>query len=322
MNASTPETETYDKTVTQKPASEVPRFAPKETPKPPAGDIDTSTEELAELPESSQEAQLTFGPTLAFQLNLEGREESNQAGQIFLGLAAGAPQTNPTYLLSFLINIGSDGRHEGLSLSGLEIGKSYTAYIKGTAQIATASAFTVKPAFNNLGTLKLLSGDLNEDNVINSADFAIAKNALGSNPNSSNWNTNVDINKDNVINIFDIAFIVKNLNQTGAGGSWGSTPPTKTATSSASLRTNRPVGSSHCHPGEATTSKGGSLQNDSNCVSSFGSIGVDLDSVVIQTPKPTPKPTPSTQSQKYRPQQSDSIVVPAEDGDWVFLPKN
>lgn len=292
LKASAPPSQEYDRTVTSNTAREVPRFAPEATPKTPAGDINQNTADLSNLPESSQTAQLTFGPTLSFKVNLEGRPKDNQSGQVFLGLAAGAPQINPKYLLSFLINIGSDGKYEGLSLSGLELGKSYTAYIKGTAQIATASAFTVKPAFNDLGNLNLLSGDLNEDNVINSADYAITKAAIGTTPTSTNWNANIDINKDNLVNIFDVSFIVKNLNQTGGGGAWGSTPPTKsaTATSSASLKTQ----------------------------TSLGSIGVDFDSIIIK-----PSPSPSLTPQPLTPKDPQApLVVPAEDGDWVFLPRN
>lgn len=295
LKAATPPSQEYDRTVTTNTAQEVPRFKPEGTPKPPAGDINSDTSDLSNIPESESTAQLTFGPTLAFDLNLQGRPSNDQSGQVFLGLAAGAPQINPTYLLSFLINIGADGAYQGLSLSGLEIGQNYTAYIKGTAQIATTSAFTVKPAFNDLGGLNLLSGDLNEDNVINSADYAISKAAIGTTPTSSNWNANIDINKDNLVNIFDVSFVVKNLNQTGGGGPWGSTPPTQMASQSASLKTQ----------------------------SSFGNIGVDINSVVIQpkpvviNPTPTPLPEPKLNTNPQAP-----LVVPAEDGDWVFLPRN
>lgn len=317
LKASTPPSQQYNQTVTSNTAKEVPRFAPKGSPKPPAGDINSNTSELSDIPESSQTAQLSFGPTLAFDLNLEGRPANNQAGQVFLGIAAGAVQINPTYLLSFLINIGSDGAYHGLSLSGLEIGQNYTAYIKGTAQIATSSAFTVKPAFNNLGGLNLVSGDLNEDNMINSADYAISKAAIGTTPASSNWNANIDINKDNLVNVFDVSFIVKNLNQTGAGGAWGSTPPSQLASQSASLN--------NCHPELVSGSNQIPKQVRNDSCASLGNIGVDINSVIIQPkPKvvnPTPSPSPLPEPKLNKDPQSP-LVVPAEDGDWVFLPRN
>lgn len=169
----------------------------------------------------------TFGPTLSFKVSLEGRPTNNQTAKIFIGIATGSPTTNPTYLLSFTVDLPSSGAFSGLSLAGLTAGDTYTAYIKGPAQIATSSAFVMNSAVSNLNSgesVTLLTGDLNDDNIINSADFTILRNVYGSTPASENWNANADFNLDSVVNTYDLAYIIKNMGQTGNSGTWVSTP--------------------------------------------------------------------------------------------------
>lgn len=215
----------------QKPSkTNAPVPTPKEVPaKPPV-------EELKELSEKgvapkkeeaspSPSAQVSFGPTLDFKISIEGRPKDKYQAKIFLGIASGQPQNNPSYLLSFLVNVPSSGDFKGLSIAGLTQGSTYTAYLKGPAQIASASAFTVRPTATNLGLFNLLTGDLNEDNNINSADYSIAKAALGITSSSQNWNQNIDFNLDNIVNNFDLGIITKNLGKIGASGIWVSPPP-------------------------------------------------------------------------------------------------
>lgn len=193
---------------------------------------------------SSPEIATSFGPTLSFKAALVGRPEGNQATRLFVGIVEGALTGNPKFLLSFTVDLPASGEYSNLSLAGLSPGSSYTALLKGSAQIATSSAFTMSPAVTNLNDgqpLNLTSGDLNDDNVVNSADYSIAKKTLGVASGSSNWNENVDFNKDGVINAFDLGFIVKNMGQVGASGAWTSPIP-KVASSSASL-TSPPIGS-------------------------------------------------------------------------------
>lgn len=165
------------------------------------------------------------GPNLAFKLNLQGRPSAKQSTQLFVGIAQGEVTAKPQYLLSFNINIPDSGTFSGLSLAGLSQFETYTAYLKGTSQIATSSAFMVKPTTTDIGTIQLLTGDVNEDNIINSADYSVVKSALGSIPGATNWNANLDFNLDNMINNFDIAYIFKNFGLTGASGPWYSRPP-------------------------------------------------------------------------------------------------
>ena len=173
-------------------------------------------------------AAVTFGPTLDFKLVLEGRPTDNQASKVFIGITSGQTTgAQQAYLLSFTVDLPPIGAYSGLSLAGLNVGSQYTAFIKPTAQIATSSAFIMSPAATKLNAgspINLLTGDLNEDNVINVADYNLAKAAYGSTPASSNWNEVADFNKDGVINNYDLAYITKNMGQTGKSGPWQSTP--------------------------------------------------------------------------------------------------
>lgn len=193
----------------------------------------------------------SFGPTLSLKAILEGRPKDKQATKLFVGIAEGTLTTNPKFLLSFTVDLPSSGQYSGLSLAGLNSGSQYTALLKGSAQIATSSAFTMSPTVTLLNSnqpLNILSGDLNDDNVINSADYSIAQKALGATPNSSKWNENADLNKDTIINAFDLAIISKNIGRVGSSGAWTSPIP-KTATPSAGLTTSPSIGGPQGSPG-------------------------------------------------------------------------
>ncbi len=188
----------------------------------------------------------SFGPTLSGKVTFEGRVGS-QSQPVFLGIASGQARTKPTYILTLSITTDSSGSFSNISLAGLTIGDVYTAYIKGPAQIDIASTFTVLPgdtALNNGQPLNLISGDLNEDNTINSADYTVALNAYGTSSGQPNFNSRADINGDGVVNSLDLSFISKNMGQTGASGVWYSTAPTPipTASPSALLISPPPIG--------------------------------------------------------------------------------
>lgn len=180
----------------------------------------------------------SFGPTLNLKVALEGRPAGNQKDKLFVGIVEGSQVgLNPKFLLSFTIDLPLSGEFSGLSLAGLTSGNSYSALLKGSAQIATASAFVMGPTVTNLNAgqaITLTTGDLNEDNSINSGDYSIIQKVNGSTPQSSNWNENADFNKDGIINIFDIAIITKNFGKIGDSGPWTSPIP-KEASKSAGL---------------------------------------------------------------------------------------
>lgn len=195
----------------------------------------------APLPSSSTTPSLasSYGPTFSFKTLLDGRPANNQATRMFVGIIEGSLTANPKFLLSFTVDLPASGEYSNISLAGLNPGSKYTALLKGSAQIATSSAFIMSPSISNLNggkPINLLSGDLNDDNVINSADYSIAQKALGATSSSLNWNENADLNKDGTVNAFDLSIIAKNMGIAGASGSWTSPLP-NVATTSANLTT-------------------------------------------------------------------------------------
>lgn len=193
----------------------------KEVPKDLPQDISAEDDESSGSTDEGLGAKVTFGPTMKFQIIIQGRPAGKQGvKKLFVGLATGSPTTNPQYLLTFEVPVPDTGIYEGMSLAGLTIGNTYTAYLKAPAQIATSSAFVVRPNVTDLNSglpLKLLSGDLNEDNAVNASDVTIAKSYLGKITSSVGWNENIDLNLDGRVNTIDLAIILSNINRTGAG---------------------------------------------------------------------------------------------------------
>lgn len=200
-----------------------------------SAELDATPAPESELEESPTIA-TSFGPTLSLSAILEGRPEGSQSTKLFVGIMEGALTSNPKFLLSFSVNLPSNGKYTNLSLAGLSSGSTYTALLKGQAQIATSSSFIMSPTISNLNEgnpLNLLTGDLNEDNIVNTADYSIVQKAFGSTPNSSTWNELADFNKDSIINAFDLGFVIKNYGKSGSSGAW--TSPIPVATSSGGL---------------------------------------------------------------------------------------
>src|SRR3989344_1245748 len=172
-----------------------------ESPKPSSGSDDVTIA-------------TSFGPTLSLKAKLEGRPTSNQSTSLFIGISEGILSSNPKFLLSFTVDLPASGEYSNLSIAGLTPGSTYTALLKGSSQIATSSAFTMSPSVSKLASdesILLLTGDLNDDNLINSADYSLAKASYGTTTKSSKWNANIDFNIDGIINSLDLAYIVKNF---------------------------------------------------------------------------------------------------------------
>lgn len=191
------------------------------------------------LPSSSPAYSTSFGPTLSLKILIDGRPTNNQATKLFVGIVTGTNLQSPQYLLSFTVDVPASGQFDNISLAGLTIGNTYTAILKGDAQIATSSAFVMNPAVTNLNSgaaLAMLSGDLNQDNVINDLDQKIVQAALGQK------DVPADLNKDGIVNGIDLAILNKNLNKVGASGVWASTPKTTASENTPSVGS--PEGSS------------------------------------------------------------------------------
>lgn len=197
--------------------------------------VEETTSEPTSTPfDSSPTIASSYGPTLSLKTILEGRPQSNQAAKLFIGIIEGTLTTNPKFLLSFSVDLPASGEYSNLSLAGLAAGTQYTALLKGPAQIATSSAFVMTPTttiLNEGQPINMLSGDLNEDNSVTSADLSLAQSG----------NKLADFNQDGIINTFDIAIINKNMGKSGASGAWTSPLP-KVATPSGGLATQQQSG--------------------------------------------------------------------------------
>lgn len=216
---------------------EVPKDAPQSKLEKDVKEATASENPITVNPTSADNATLYLAPAIGFKIILQGRPESDQTSKVFLGIASGQPTTNPKYLLSFVLNVPASGIVKDFSLPGLDTGVSFTAYLKGPSQIATASAFVSRNAPIDLGTQSMLTGDVNDDNIINTSDQELLKSVLGTSTSSPKWNPIYDFNLDQRINTLDLVILTKNMGRIGASGPWMSGIPqaTKSATLSGSL---------------------------------------------------------------------------------------
>jgi len=85
-------------------------------------------------------------------------------------------------------------------------------YLSAVADPADAAQVSQKS--NSLGTITLLAGDLNQDNVINIFDLAMIASQLDTKDSAS------DLNADGVVNILDVAMIAGNFGIQGPQRDW------------------------------------------------------------------------------------------------------
>ena len=109
---------------------------------------------------------------------------------------------------------GSDGSFT--IADGASVVVSYPGYLSAASQTAalasTASANSVGAA--SLGSIVLLGGDVNGDNIINIFDLAYMAQHYGSKDRLS------DLNADNIVNINDLALAAGNYNRAGPLTNW------------------------------------------------------------------------------------------------------
>jgi hypothetical protein len=161
-------------------------------------------------------SEATPSSTLKMSAKMSDRAENNQSAKIFVGISEGEVQANPKYVLSFLAQSDSLGNFNGVSLNGLNIKSSYTAYIKGVSQLATTKQFLMNSGVNDLGNLTLIDGDVNNDNAIDQKDLQLVKQNLGKTTSSASFDPNADVNNDGTINGLDLSIVTQNLGKTSS----------------------------------------------------------------------------------------------------------
>lgn len=155
---------------------------------------------------------------LKLRVKMDERPVNNQATELFVGIGQGEAQANPKYVLSFLVDLDESGQYSGISLTGLDPNSIYTAYIKGVSQLATTREFTYHPGLIDLGLIPLISGDVNEDNIIDQNDLLLVKQSIGLTPKSPDFDSALDVNNDGVINGLDLSIVNQNMGKTGEAG--------------------------------------------------------------------------------------------------------
>ncbi len=168
---------------------------------------------------------------LTLALSLEGRKPTDQADEVFIGIAE-VETSPPKYQLTKSVQTDVNGKVT-TSLSGLLPGRTYYLYVKGSQHLAASKSFVLKIGANDLSDtqLLLLVGDINADNVVDKFDQNLVQDAFNALPKDKNWNPLADVNRDQIVNNTDLALLAKNFGKSGAGGPWYS--PTPSATGSA-----------------------------------------------------------------------------------------
>lgn len=100
-----------------------------------------------------------------------------------------------------------------------------TTTARGNLVVAAKASHWLSRAINNVSVTDygvwnvnftgLVNGDMNNDNSIDIADYAILSAAYNSAPGDLNWNPDADINCDEAVDIADYAILSANYNQVG-----------------------------------------------------------------------------------------------------------
>jgi hypothetical protein len=102
------------------------------------------------------------------------------------------------------------------AVSGAEpITINYPGYLAAVAEPGTAARMAGQGASaNSVGSITLLAGDLNSDNVIDIFDVAMVASRMDT------ADPVADLNSDGVVNILDLALIAGNYGQRGPTTDW------------------------------------------------------------------------------------------------------
>ncbi|MFL5731609.1 MAG: dockerin type I domain-containing protein, partial [Chloroflexia bacterium] len=93
----------------------------------------------------------------------------------------------------------------------------YNWRVKGQQTLATAGSVTISPGLNSQEMGLQLTGDANNDNVVNASDFAILKNSFGKSQGQLGYDARSDFTGDQVVNALDFTLLRGNFGTAGAG---------------------------------------------------------------------------------------------------------
>jgi hypothetical protein len=118
---------------------------------------------------------------------------------------------NGTTILERTVTVNANGAY---TATGIPAG-NFTVSAKGIPYLRRTPG-TISGSGNiNSASFSLLVGDVNNDNVINIADFNLLRRAFGSVTASPNYSRNADLNDDGIINIADFNRLRANFGLSG-----------------------------------------------------------------------------------------------------------
>src|SRR5262249_46301904 len=91
----------------------------------------------------------------------------------------------------------------------------YTLHVKGSKWLAKDVAVdTISGDVSGLN-LRLLPGDINNDNTVGIADLSLLADAFLTTPTDAFWNENADLNCDNTVDVTDLSLLANYFFQDG-----------------------------------------------------------------------------------------------------------
>jgi subtilase family serine protease len=93
---------------------------------------------------------------------------------------------------------------------------AYDVYVKSSHWLRRkVASVTISSSGASGVSASLANGDVNGDNVVSLADFALVRTAFGSTSVSGNWNPNADLNGDGSVSLADFVIVRNQFGQAG-----------------------------------------------------------------------------------------------------------
>ena len=107
---------------------------------------------------------------------------------------------------------GSNSAYASFSMTGIHSGE-YLVKIRRAGYLTLYKKITLSDNAVDLGSVTLIAGDVNADNIVDEQDISIVTELIGTQYGDENYLINADINADKVIDSSDLALVSANLNK-------------------------------------------------------------------------------------------------------------
>ncbi len=144
----------------------------------------------------------TLQPSKSREVIVYARNEGNQT--VFLTLLV--DNWNPTEAAKYL-KFSSDSVAYKMQPSGIA---RISNMLKVSSNIRGISVFSFDIFFNST---RIPPWDTNQDGYVNIFDLIVVNMALGSTPNTQNWDARADVNRDGIVNVLDAVIVSSHLGE-------------------------------------------------------------------------------------------------------------